>query len=71
MQDGALFIALQLVRVGFYNYLKSRSVFVFTLYNKKRQKKVCVSGEYVEYVAQRQSYFSSTEAVADLKMILR
>jgi len=32
MQDGAHFTATQLVRAGFYNYLKSRSVFVFTLY---------------------------------------
>ena len=32
MQDGAHFTETQLVRTGFYNYLKSRSVSVFTLY---------------------------------------
>jgi hypothetical protein len=30
-----------------------------------------MSGEYVEYVAERLSYFSSAEAMADLNMILR
>jgi hypothetical protein len=35
MQDGAHFTTTQLVRAGIsYNYLKSRSVFVLTLYNK-------------------------------------
>jgi hypothetical protein len=32
MQDGAHFTAMQLVRAGIYNYLKSRSVLVVTLY---------------------------------------
>jgi hypothetical protein len=32
MQDGAHFTATQLVRAGIYNYSKSRSIFVVTLY---------------------------------------
>jgi hypothetical protein len=40
MQDGAHFTATQLVRAGIsYNYLKSRSAFVFTLYIFQEVKK--------------------------------
>jgi hypothetical protein len=44
MQDGAHFTATQLVRAGIsYNYLQSRSVFVFTLYYKAKIA-VCSEG---------------------------